>query len=191
MFGFGNKKKPEKMKKRRSTIKNLGQKHNELDTEEQRELHRLGEYKRAEVEMPGIRQRRREERYQLLKPRIRRSRRRTPTNRTKRNTSLKSLRGEEDKYYDYHRNREDDDIDIDIDMRPRNKYGHLIIPPSPPPTVRMRIDDFEKASQGLEIIWAERTRKRRRKRRRKTKRKGRRKTKKRRKMRKRKTRRKR
>ena len=186
MFGFGNKKKPEKMKKRRSTIKNLGQKHNELDTEEQRELHRLGEYKRAEVEMPGIRQRRRQERFPLLKPRIRRSRRKTPTNRTKRNTSLKSLRGKEDKFHNYRSYREGDS-----DLRPIDLEGHLIIPPPPSPTVRMRIDDFEKASQGLGNHMGGKTRKRRRKRRRKTKRKGRRKTKKRRKMRKRKTRRKR
>ena len=174
--------KPQKLTKRRSTIKDLGQKHNNLDTEQQRELHRLGEYKRAEVEMPEIRQRRRQERYQLLKPRITRSRRRTPTNRTKRNTSLKSLRREEDEFHDYLGSSQDES-----DLRLRGDDGHLIRPPSPYPTFDMVRNKFEESK----YIRGGKTRKRRRKRRRKTKRKGRRKTKKRRKMRKRKTRRKR
>lgn len=183
-----------KAAKRRSTLKALdGRKYRahlseELEPEEIREIYRLSEHNRAEVEMPGI-QKRSELAYPNFAPpkrRRNRSRRRRPTNRTKRNTSLESLRGEEGKFHDYPRNREDYS-----DMRPRDEYGNLIIPPSPPPTVRMRIHAFEEASQGTGNHMGGKTRKRRRKRRRKTKRKGRRKTKKRRKRRKRKTRRKR
>lgn len=173
-----------KAAKRRSTLKDLDTRSyrahtsKQLDPEEIRKIYRLGEYKRAEVEMPGIRQRLRQKRYQLLKPQIRRSRRKS----RKRNTSFKTMRGEENEIHDYLGNSEDD-----YDMRPTNDEGHLIQPPPPPPTVQMRINDLNNKN----YIRGGKTRKRRRKRRRKTKRKGRRKTKKRRKRRKRKTRRKR
>ena len=161
MVGFW-KKKP-KMKRRRSTIENLGKKHNEFEPEEQEELHRLGEYKRAEVEMPVLQQRFKVLEYPNFAPPKRkrnRSRRRTPTNRRKRNTSLKSLRGEEDKFHDYLGNSEDYS-----DLRLRDDDGNLIQPPSPPPTVGMLIDDLNKKK----YIRGGKRRKRRRKTRRKKK----------------------
>ena len=178
MAGFINKlfrkKKPEE--RRRLSLEEMGSK-SQLTEEELQDLHDISKRERemATIRSDGAAR-------QPPKRTKTKSRRKS----TKRNTSLKSLRGEEDKFHNYRRRREDD-----YDMRPRDDEGHLIIPPSPPPTVRMRIEDFEKASQGLGNHMGGKTRKRRRKRRRKTKRKGRRKTKKRRKMRKRKTRRKR
>ena len=182
LLGFG-KKEPEE--RRRSSLEVMGRK-SQLSEEELQDLHDISERERemATIRPDGAARLRRLR--QRPKRRRNRSRRRTPTNRTKRNTSLESLRGEEGKFHDYLRNREDYS-----DMRPRDEYGNLIIPPSPPPTVRMRIHDFEEASGASKNHMGGKTRKRRRKRRRKTKRKGRRKTKKRRKRRKRKTRRKR
>ena len=182
MVGFINnlfgKKKPEE--RRRSSLEEMGSK-SQLSEEELQDLHDISERQREyqTIRPDGAARLRRLR--QRPKRRRNRSRRRTPTNRTKRNTSLKSLRGEEDKYYDYTLS----------DTRPRDNYGYLIQPPPPEPTVQMRIHDIEEASGASKNHMGGKTRKRRRKRRRKTKRKGRRKTKKRRKMRKRKTRRKR
>ena len=174
-------KRAKKAAKRISTLKDLDKRSyrahtsEQLDPEEIKEIYRLSDYKRAEVEMPGI-QKRLAAAYPNSAPPERRRNRNLRRTR-KRNTSLKSGLGQQDKYHDY----------TVSDTRPKDKDNNLIIPPPPPPTVSMLIDDFN----NKKYIRGGKTRKRRRKRRRKTKRKGRRKTKKRRKRRKRKTRRKR
>lgn len=117
-----------------------------------------------------------------LKRNRRRNRRKTPTNRRKRNTSFDRLIKKQGNYHDYRIYGQDKS-----DLRPRDDKGQLIIPPSPEPTFEMVRNNFEQRN----YIRGGKTIKRRRKGRRKTKRKGRRKTKKKRKMRKRKTRRKR
>jgi len=183
-FGKLFKKEKKSKERRRSSLEEMGSK-SQLSEEELQDLHDLSERERLNIESQTIRTdgaaalRRLRQRPKRTKTKSRRKSR-------KRDTSFKSLRGEKGKFHDYRRNREDYS-----DMRPRDEYGNLIIPSSPPPTVRMRIHDFEKASQDAGNHMGGKTRKRRRKRRRKTKRKGRRKTKKRRKRRKRKTRRKR